>query len=275
LQRLSVSGQLAKLELTWAMGESVDGDDSVDRGSQDDPADSLREELLGSLALRELLDHDLQHRGVSKPRGDERPQVALRVRVSRDLVRLADRIRTQARRAVRSDVAPMSAWDVAREVAFDASQHPRDVIAAVRHLLTNRPPRVTSPEVERWQEEARAMSEAELDAKILELEAADNEPQATPGPDTGVGSATKNELERSEALGTGVVTSCLEILQRIGDGLDPRASGRDRIRAAELREQHLAATNPRKLEDALWDKIMSWTEEELDRELESLLDEPD
>ena len=44
-QRSSVSRQLARLELTWAMGEPVEGDDIVDRGSEDG-AGSLREELL-------------------------------------------------------------------------------------------------------------------------------------------------------------------------------------------------------------------------------------
>jgi hypothetical protein len=130
-----VSKQLEKLKDTWAMGEPMDGDDIVDGASEDGPVGSLREELLALLVLRDLLDHDLEHRGVSTPKGGKRDQVALRVRASRDLVRLVDRIRTEARRAVRSGVAPMSRWDVAREIAFDTSQHPSAVIGAVKHLL--------------------------------------------------------------------------------------------------------------------------------------------
>jgi hypothetical protein len=147
------------------------------------------------------------------------------------------------------------------------------VILAVKHLLTHRAPRVTSPELERWEERVRAMSEAEIDAALLELEAGDNEPEATPGSDADVAADTEDEPEPSESPGTEVITRCLEILQRIADGFDPRASGRDRMRAAELREQYVASTNPRKLEDAFRDEIMSWTDEEVAREFESLLDE--
>ena len=77
------------------------------------------------------------------------------------------------------------------------------------------------------------MSTEEIDAALRELEAADNELQATPDPDAEVGADTEDEPEASEAPGTEVVARCLEVLQRIGDGFDPRASGRDRMHAAE------------------------------------------
>ena len=289
-QRSSVSRQLAKLEVTWAMGESVDDESVVDRGSDDNPASTLREELLASLALRDLLDHDLEHRGVSTPRGGERRQVLQRVQASRDLVRLADRIRAEARRARRSGSAPMSAWDIAREIALDPSQGPSRVIAAVQHLLTRPAPRATCPKQARWEEKVRGMSDPEIDALLLridaankmsepelaalllELDADDNELRTTPRPDSDMAADTENEPEPSEAPGTDTITRCLEILQRIGDGFDSRATGPDRMRAAALREQHLAATSPR---DPLRDLIESWTPEELEEETESLLAEND
>lgn len=128
-QRSSISRQLAKLELTWASAEQPDCELDI-RSAAGPTSGTLREELVGFLALRELLDLDLEHRGVSSRRGGERRQVMLRVQVSRDLVRLADRIRTEARRA-RSAVVAMTAWDVAHEIAFDPSQRPCDVIMAV------------------------------------------------------------------------------------------------------------------------------------------------
>ena len=39
----------------------------------------------------------------------------------------------------------MSKWDVAREIAFDPSQRPGDVIPAVKHLLTHRAPPLKLP----------------------------------------------------------------------------------------------------------------------------------
>jgi hypothetical protein len=250
------------------MGEPVDGGDVVDRVSHDVAAGALREELLGALALRDLLDHDLEHRGVSTPRGGERRQVTHRLQVSRDLVRLADRIRTEARRATRSGDGPLSTWDVARDIASDLSQQPSDVLAAARYLLTHRPPRVRSPELEQWEEELRGMSEAEIDAAIVdELKAAAKQPRPTPRASAEVGDDREDEPERSEAPDTEEITRCLEILQRIGDGFDPRASGRDRMRAAELREQHLAATSRR--DAILEEEIELWVMEDL----ESLLAE--
>ena len=153
----------------------------------------------------------------------------------------------------------MGTWDVAREIAFDPSQPPSEVIAAVKFLLTHRAPPVISPELERWEEEVRAMSEEEIDAALRELEADDSEPRATPGRDANVAADTEDEPEASEAPGTEVIARCLAILQRIADGVDSRASGRDRMRAAELREQHLAAS-PR---SAFLDEIESMTLEEL------------
>ncbi len=259
-QRFRVSGQLEKLEMTWAMGQLLEGDDVVDRLSDDGAVDALREELLRSLTLRDLLDHDLEHRGVSTPRGGrERRQVGQRLQASRDLVRLGDRIRTEARRAARSGAAPMSTWDVAREIGLDPSQPPSDAIAAGEFLLTHRTPRVISPELEGWEEEVRAMSEEEIDAALRELEADDSEPRATPGRDANVAADTEDEPEASEAPGTDVIARCLAILQRIGDGVDLRASGRDRMRAARLREQYLAV-RPR---SAFLDEIESMTLEEL------------
>jgi len=51
-----------------------------------------------------------------------------------------------------------------------------------------------------------------------------------------------------------------------------RATGRDRMRATELREQYLAATSP---PDPLREEIESWSPEQLEEELESLLSEGD
>ena len=253
----------------------MEGDDNVDRGSQDG-AGSLREEFLVSLARCYLLDDDLVQGGVSTPRGGERRQVALRVQASRDLVRLADRIRIQARRAARSDVAPMSAWNVAREIAFDASQYPSDVLAAVKHLLTHRPPRVKSPEQQAFEEEVATWSDADIEAELRGLEAADNEARASSGPDADVAADTEDEPGPSEAPGSEVITRSLEVLKRIGDGFDSHASGRDRMRAAELREQYLAATSPGDaIRDAFEEEIDSWTPQRLKEELESLLAEED
>jgi len=50
-----------------------------------------------------------------------------------------------------------------------------------------------------------------------------------------------------------------EILRRIGDGVDPRATARGRMRAAELRERHQPATD----RGPFWEVIQSWTDEEL------------
>ena len=122
---------------------------------------------------------------------------------------------------------------------------PSDVLAAVKHLLTHRPPRVKSPEEEAFEEELAAWSDAEIEEELRELEAADNERRATSGPDADVAADTEDEPGPSEAPGSEVITRCLEALKRIGDGFDSRASGRDRMRAAELRGQYLAATSPR------------------------------
>jgi hypothetical protein len=113
------------------------------------------------------------------------------------------------------------------------------------------------------------MSEAEIDARLLVLDAAENERRATapPGADD-----TDEEPEPSEAAGTDVITRSLEILQRIANGIDSRASGPDRMRAAELREQYLAATNPR---DPLEEEIDSWSPEQLQDELDQLTAEDD
>ena len=70
----------------------------VDDGLEEDPAvGALRDQLLGLLAHRDLLELDLEHYGVSTRKGGLRRQVAQRVGVSRDLVQLADSIRTAAR----------------------------------------------------------------------------------------------------------------------------------------------------------------------------------
>ena len=163
----------------------------------------------------------------------------------------------------------MGTWDVAREIAFDPSQPPSAVIAAVKFLLTHRAPRVISPELERWEEEVRAMSPEEIDAAIRELEAHDSEHRATAGPDADVAADTQDDPEASEAPSTEVIARCLAILQRIGDGVDSRASARDRMYAAELREQHLPAS-PR---SALEDEIESMTPEEVRELYEDLVDE--
>ena len=234
-QRSSVSRQLAKLKLTWAMGEPVDGDDNVDCGSLDGSS-SLREDLLASLARCDLLDDDLERRGVSTPRGGERRQVALRVQASRDLVRLADRIRKEARRAARSGVAPMSAWDVARDIAFDASQPPSDVLAAVKHLLNHRPP----PLIEEQDDEP--MSDEEIEAITRELIARVRERKAR-GEIEPEATADTADQPPVDARQTEMTVRCLEVLQRIGDGCDPRASARDRMHAAELRDHYVVPAN--------------------------------
>ena len=123
-QRSSLVRQLEKLDSCWALGDLMDGAE-IDGGLDEDPAaGTLRDQLLGLLALRDLLDLDLEHRGASTRKGGLRRQVAQRIRVSRELVRLADSIRTASRRA-RSAVAPLRAWDVAREIAFDPEPAPK------------------------------------------------------------------------------------------------------------------------------------------------------
>jgi hypothetical protein len=89
-QRLSVLRQLANLEAAWPLGETVDGSDVAGLIAEDAVAGPLREELLSSIVLRDLLDHDLEHRVVSTPKGSERRQVGQRIQISRDLVRVAD-----------------------------------------------------------------------------------------------------------------------------------------------------------------------------------------
>ncbi len=64
-QRSSVVRQLRTLDSTWAMGELVDGAEIYDGMDEDPAAGALRDQLLGLLALRDLLDLDLEHRGVS------------------------------------------------------------------------------------------------------------------------------------------------------------------------------------------------------------------
>ena len=176
-QLSSVSRQLEKLEFTWATAVLTDEPGLDGRVAADPTAGTLREELVSFLALRALLDLDLEHRGVSNRRGGERRQVALRVRVSRDLVRLADRIRTEARRA-RSAVGAMTAWEIAREIAFDRSQRPGDVITAVKHLLTHRAPPLEPPMKEQDDE---PMSDEESEAFRRELVAEVRERKALRG----------------------------------------------------------------------------------------------
>ena len=265
-QRSSVSRQLAKLEVTWAMGEPPDNDDDVvDRQPADGAAGALREELLGSLALRDLIDHDLEHRGVSTPRGGERRQVAHRVQVSRDLVRLADRIRIEARRAARSGGAAMTTWDIASEIAFDTSQRPADVIGAVEYLLTHRPP----PLIEEQDDEP--MSDEEIEAITRELIARVRERKAR-GEIEPEATADTADQPPVDARQTEITVRCLEVLQRIGDGCDPRASARDRMHAAELRDHYVVPANadPPWMQETMeeWD---SWTEERRDQELLDLL----
>jgi hypothetical protein len=167
--------------------------------------------------------------------------------------------------------------------AFDGGQHPRDAIAAVKFLLTHRAPRVVSPEEAAWEAERALMTEAEIDAAIAKLEAEiselmtiGGEPQVTPGPDPDVASGTEAEREPSQSRDP-LIAECLDVLKRIGDGLDPRASGKDRLRAAELREEYVAATSGR---DPIREEIESWSMEELEsfldfaaEELESTTDQ--
>ena len=112
------------------------------------------------------------------------------------------------------------------------------------------------------------MSEAEMDAALLELEAARNDRVTIQAPADET-AETRSEPHPSAALRADVTEKCLETLQRIAAGWDSRASGRDRMRAAELRDRHLATVG----RDAIRDEIDSWSEEDFDLELESLLDD--
>ena len=71
----SVSGQLEKLEVSWATAEQTDECGLDNRSAADPTEGTLREELVSFLALRELLDLDIEHRGVSTRCGGERRQV--------------------------------------------------------------------------------------------------------------------------------------------------------------------------------------------------------
>jgi hypothetical protein len=265
-QRSSVVRQLDKLELCWAMSDPVDGA-AIDDGLDQDPAaGALRDRLLGLLAHRDLLDRDLEHRGASTKKGGLRRQVADRVRVSRELVRLADSIRTEIRRA-RSAVAPSRLWDVARGIAFDPGERPGDVITAIRHLLTRpAPPPKKSTEELAYEAKVRAMNEEEVNAELAEVEAALAEIRASDP-------ATHRDLDQAHVItnepsahGEALKTRCLEILRRIGDGVDTRATARDRMSAAELRERYLSHTD----RDPLSEEVDSWDEAQLDREMEDL-----
>jgi hypothetical protein len=149
----------------------------------------------------------------------------------------------------------MGLWDVAREIAFDPSERASDAIAAIQYLLTHpAPPPPNPPE--------SAMSEEEIDAALAELEAElethrDLDEAASPPPRNDEPSTNVDAL----------TTACLEILRRIADGVDPRATARDRMRAAELREHYLPAPD----KGAYWEEIDSWPNEELKQELEELL----
>ena len=227
-RRSSVIRQLDRLDVNWAMGGLVDGAE-VDEGLEEDPAAGvLRDQLLGLLALRDLLELDLEHYGVSTRKGGLRGQVAQRVGVSRELVRLADRIRTATRRA-RSALVPLRAWDVAREIAFDPSQRPGDAITAIRYLLTQpAPPPMKSPELVECEAEVDAMSEEELDAALAELMASELE--------------THRDLDEAARIATNEKPStdldalpaqCLVILQRDRRWGRP---ARDRARSHACRE---------------------------------------
>jgi hypothetical protein len=260
--RSSVVRQLERLEASWATGEPI-GSVEIDGLDRDAAADRLRDELLRLFALRDLLDLDLEQRGVSTRKGGSRGQVGQRVRVSRDVLRLADRIRTETRRA-RNTLAPLTLWEVAREIALDPSQRPSDTIVAIEHLLTHTaPPPPEPPELVALEAEARAMSEGQIDAALAEFEA--SERASHPDLDEAASPPPRNEEPSTNV--DALTTTCLEILRRIGDGVDPRATARDRMRAAELREHHLPAPD----KDAYWEEIESWTHEELALELKDLI----
>jgi hypothetical protein len=266
-QRSSVIRQLERLDRNWTTSEPIDSAEiEHDVDVEVAIADALREQLLGLLSLRDLLDLDVQERGVSTGKAGSRRQVAQRVTVSRELVRLADRIRAEFRRA-QSAVAPLRPWDVARDVAFDPSQRPGDAIMAIEHLLTHTapPPRKSREELE-FQAKVGAMSLEEIEAILEEHDASQLETERDLDP---AACAPGNDEPSTdvEALRAG----CLEILQRIGDGVDPRATPRDRMRAAELRERHLPLANV----DPFSELMESWTDDELERELHDLLREPD
>jgi hypothetical protein len=259
--RSSVVRQLERLETSWATAEPI-GSAQMDGLGSDAAADRLRDELLRLLALRDLLEFDLEQRGVSTKKGGSRGQVGQRVRVSRDLLQLADRIRTETRRA-RSTLAPLTAWEVAHEIALDPSRRPSDTIVAIQHLLTHAaPPPREAPELVAVEAEVRAMSEEEIVAALAELE---SDLETHPDLDDAAGPPPSHE-EPSPNVDA-LTTTCLEILRRIGDGVDPRATARDRMRAAELREHHLPAPD----KGPYWEEIESWTSEELVRELKDLL----
>jgi hypothetical protein len=158
----------------------------------------------------------------------------------------------------------MTAWDVASEIAFDPSQSPGDAITAVEYLLTHRaPPAEEQEDVRLSDEEVEAITR-ELVAKVRERKArGEIEPEAI---------AHTAEQPPADARETETTRRCLEVLQRIGDGCDPRASARDRMRAAELRDRYVAPANadPPWLQEMM-EEWNSWTEEQRDRDLLELL----
>jgi hypothetical protein len=254
--------QLERLETSWATVEPI-GSAEMDGLDRDAAADRLRDELLRLLALRDLLELDLAERGVSTKKGGSRGQVGQRVRVSRDVLQLADRIRTETRRARRT-VAPLTAWEVAHEIALDPSQRPSDTILAIEHLLTHAaPPPPEPPELVAFNAKLSGMSEEQMDAALAKLEASERESH----PDLGQAASRPPRNEEPSTNVDALTRTCLEILRRIGDGVDPRATARDRMRAAELREHHLPAPD----KGPYWEEIESWTNEELALELRDLL----
>jgi hypothetical protein len=235
-QRSSVVRQLRELYSTWAMGELVDGVEIYDGTDRDPGVGALRDELLGLLALRDLLDLDLDHRGVSTRKGGLRRQVAQRIRVSREMVQLADSIRTAARR-VRSIVAPLSKWHVAREIAFDPSQRPSDVLMAVDYLLTHPAPRAGKPLPERFAFVLPFLAGDHRSLTIDEVRAIRDE--LRPEPDQDLDREARPTDENPSADSDALETKLLDGLQRTAAGVDPRATARDLARRNVSRTPHL------------------------------------
>jgi hypothetical protein len=159
----------------------------------------------------------------------------------------------------------MTAWDVASEIAFDPSQSPGNAITALEYLLTHRPPSlIEERDDEPMSDEEVEEITRELVAKVRERKArGEIESDATAEP------IDQPPVDTREAEMT---LRCLEVLQRIGDGCDPRASARDRMRAAELRDRFVAPANadPPWLQEMM-EEWNSWTEEQRDRDLLELL----
>lgn len=232
--------------------------------------DVLRERLCVELARRNLLDLDLQARGVSTPRGGERRQVRQRVSVSRDLVRIILEIRSTARQTDHGSERSHHPRAVGLDIAFDDEARVSDRLKAVELALQSpaAPRETTADEIR-----IRHLTEDEVEAELRELEAERARyPELERG--HGLDAAPSNERagpERAAPAPDEDGQRCLDLLRLFAGG-GREASPRERMRAARLHLRFGASSGPT---DWIHDEIWSWSEEELDRDVESLLDAGD